>query len=131
MSIDNQNNYSQFSYLDFNSEEAMVQGADTNPVIVNYFTANGQFAASSQEVIGGSKNPGPPGITGGKIAGFIELRDVLLPASLNAIGTLGNLVANTVNAVHNNGSPFPPKTTYTSANQFSLSSATNWSGTTT
>ncbi len=61
-------------------------------------------------IVGGSDNLSRNGMKGGQIEGWINLRDVELPKSGDAIKSLAQGVAKAVNGVHNNGSTYPPKT---------------------
>ncbi len=125
--IVDQSTYAQFNYTGFASQEAMVTGEEINPVTMYYTGSNGKVSGSI-EVIGGSRNKMTPQIYGGKIAGLVELRDQFLPQARDAVSSLAKTVVENVNRIHNNGSPFPPKTKFESAQQVGLLEPTSWSG---
>lgn len=122
-----QSTYAQFNYTGIFSQEAMVQGEEIKPVTMHYTGANGRTSGSI-EVIGGSKSKMTPQIYGGKIAGLVELRDQILPGSRDAVSSLAKAVVENVNRIHNNGSPFPPKTKFESTQLVGISDPTSWSG---
>lgn len=58
------------------------------------------------------------GVTGGRVEGFIDLRDNILPNLQSQIDELAAEIRDTVNQVHNRGTPFPGMQTMTGTRNF-------------
>ncbi len=130
-SIIGRNQYAKFSYLGLSSQEQLINGAEISPVVLNYTDQKGRNYSTNISVIDGINNNNTYKLQGGKIASCAELRDVILPNSLAAVDSFSKLVVDNINALHNNASPYPPKTSYTSSNKVSLADSNLWNGTTT
>jgi flagellar hook-associated protein FlgK len=98
------NYYAQLNYTPLPSIESILQQGAAKPVTLSY--SNSCYEPIS--VIDAEQ--GINKITGGKIAGFIKLRDVILPESHSKIQSFTKTLVDEVNRIYNMGSSFPPKT---------------------
>lgn len=67
-------------------------------------------------------------ITGGKIAGLLQIRDQYMPDVMAQLDNIASSITNAVNAIHNNGSGFPPLQTFTGTTMVKGTDAQNWNG---
>lgn len=102
----------EFSYPGANPSDLLNNGKIPEITITKIAKDGGRDRVISAPtvIVGGSDNLSRNGIKGGQIEGWINLRDVELPKSGDAIKSLAQGVAKAVNGVHNNGSTYPPKT---------------------
>ncbi|WP_316354365.1 FlgK family flagellar hook-associated protein [Candidatus Trichorickettsia mobilis] len=124
--LDQTGGYAQLSYDGLLSQEAMISGASLNPVNLDWYNSADK-KLSSTEVINTS-NLAASQIAGGTISANIKLRDQILPDSKEALKSLTKTISDRVNKIHNSGSPFPPKTQFTSNKLVSLSDISSWEG---
>ncbi|WPY01070.1 flagellar hook-associated protein FlgK [Candidatus Trichorickettsia mobilis] len=124
--LDQTGGYAQLSYAGLLSQEAMIGGASLNPVNLDWYNRDNQ-KISSTEVIN-SNSLMASQIAGGAISANIKLRDQILPDSKETLTALTKTIADRVNKMHNSGSPFPPKTKFTSNKLVSLSQIGSWGG---
>ena len=99
--------YSQFSYGGVGTVDAIIENNDYPPLMINQFGRDGR-ETHSKVFIGGSDDS-TMSVSGGKWSALIDLRDKVLPEAGDKIKALGRNFADKLNAIHNNGSPFPPK----------------------
>ncbi len=116
--------YSQFSYGGVLTVDAIIENTDYPPLFINQFGGNGK-QTHSRVFIGGSDDP-TMSISGGKWAAFIDLRDKVLPQAGNTIKALGRNFSDKLNAIHNDGSPFPPKDYFESSLKVSRTEELEW-----
>jgi flagellar hook-associated protein 1 FlgK len=64
----------------------------------------------------------------GKIKGLLELRDDLIPNMLQQLDELAAKLRDSMNAIHNKGSSFPPPNVLTGTRAVSPTEAYNWEG---
>jgi flagellar hook-associated protein 1 FlgK len=104
----------EFSYAGTKSSELLTGGKIPEITITKVATEGGRdrIVSSPTAIVGGTDNPSLQGMKGGQIEGWINLRDVELPLAGDAVKSLAAAVAKAVNGVHNNGSPYPPKTSF-------------------
>lgn len=118
--------YSKLSYEGFASKEAIWAGEDPKPVnlilINNANEVSGTYEAIS------SKGLNANSLGGGKIGALIKLRDNVLKDSYAAVQQLVKAVTDGVNKVHNDGSPWPPKTKFESDIKVSGTDTLDWGG---
>ena len=120
----------EFSYPGARREDILHGGTIPEITITKLGTENGRERVLSEPkaIVGGSNNIALQGIKGGQIEGWIHLRDVELPLAGDAIKSLSAGVAKAVNDVHNNGSPYPPKTSFRGAKAVSGSQVLDLQG---
>ena len=104
----------EFSYAGTKSSELLTGGKIPEITITKVATEGGRdrIVSAPTAIVGGTDNPSLQGMKGGQIEGWINLRDVELPLAGDAVKSLSAAVAKAVNGVHNNGSPYPPKTSF-------------------
>ena len=104
----------EFSYAGTKSSELLTGGKIPEITITKVATEGGRdrIVSAPTAIVGGTDNPSLQGMKGGQIEGWINLRDVELPLAGDAVKSLAAAVAKAVNGVHNNGSPYPPKTSF-------------------
>ena len=107
----------EFSYPGAKTSDLLTSGTIPAVTITKVSTENGRdkVLSAATPIVGGSDNTSLQGMKGGQIEGWINLRDVELPLAGDAIKSLALGVAKAVNGVHNNGSPYPPKTSFRGA----------------
>ena len=67
-------------------------------------------------------------VKSGKIGGLLELRDTILPKMLNELDSLASGLRDAVNAVHNEGTAYPPPNSLTGTRAVRPGDAFEWSG---
>lgn len=107
-------NRAEFSYPGAKTSDILYGGTIPAITITKIHTENGKdrVLSAPTPIVGGSDNPVLQGMKGGQVEGWIQLRDVELPLAGDAIKSLSIGVAKSVNAIHNNGSSYPPKTIF-------------------
>ena len=119
--------YGRFNYKPLIGREAFLQEAvNIDSITMDHVASNGKVVANFKVVEGSDTSISK--VMGGKIDGYIKLRDDMLPNAGAAIANLASQVKNTINAVHNKYSPFPPQTTITSTKELLYNDYINWDG---
>jgi flagellar hook-associated protein FlgK len=67
-------------------------------------------------------------ITTGELKGLLELRDELIDDKIAVLDNLSQVITDTVNSIHNQGSGKPPNDKFVGSSLTSLSEHTRWSG---
>lgn len=116
--------YSQFSYDGVGSIDAIIENNDYPPLMITQFGRDGK-ETHSKVFIGGSDDS-TMSVSGGQWSALIDLRDKILPETGDKIKALGSNFANKLNAIHNNGSPFPPKDYFKSSIDISRGQDLEW-----
>lgn len=89
----------------------------------------GNQAAPPQDIISaGTSDTVNSLLSGGTIAGLQQVRDSILPGMLSELDMLSSSLRDTVNAISNAGTAFPPPNSLTGTRLVSASDAFNWSG---
>jgi flagellar hook-associated protein FlgK len=117
--------YAKLNYVPLPSIESMLQKDEIKPITLSY--SNSQHEPFN--VI--DTNLGINKITGGKLEGFITLRDVVLPESQSKLQSFTKTLVDEVNRIYSMGSTFPPKTKIESAKKVSFLDQINLTGKTT
>ena len=117
---------------DFYTQISYGGASGINAVIEDSFGAAHirQFGKDNKETysntfIGGSGDPTIL-IRGGKMGALVDLRDNILPNNGDKIKALGRNFADQLNAVHNNGSPYPPITRFESSISVNANETMDW-----
>jgi len=116
--------YSQFSYDGVESIDAIIENNDYPPLMITQFGRDGK-ETHSKVFIGGSDDS-TMSVSGGQWSALIDLRDKILPETGDKIKALGSNFADKLNAIHNNGSPFPPKDYFKSSIDISRGQDLEW-----
>lgn len=91
--------------LDNSRLELSYTPAGTGAYGVNYGQITAEVSASGAQV------DLTPSIQSGEIRGFLDLRDVELPAIADGLAEFASGAADALNAAHNNSTPYPPPNT--------------------
>lgn len=119
----------QIRYIASQSAEAFINNSSMNAVEVINLDANGnQIGAGLTLISAGTTGNITSTLTGGKLEGLRLVRDDVLPAMLSQLDQLAANVRDAVNAVHNDGSGFPPAASLTGTRGFTASQQTSWQG---
>lgn len=104
--------------LSLNDLEVLTLDADGNSISVplKLITANDDGTTTSS-------------LTGGKIEGLRLLRDEVFPGMLDQLDMLAANLRDAMNAIHNDGSGFPPPRSLTGTRSFVAADLHSWSGT--
>lgn len=120
--------YARFNYNNIIGREAFLQEqVVTDSITMDHLTHLGQVVANFKVVEGSDSSISK--LEGGRVSGYIKLRDDILPKAGEAVKSLTSQIMNSVNAVHNKYSPFPPKTTSTSTKELRYNDYVDWKGT--
>lgn len=120
--------YARFNYNNIIGKEAFLQDeVVTDSITMDHLTHLGQVIANFKVVEGSDSSISK--LEGGRVSGYITLRDDILPKAGEAVKSLTAQIMNSVNAVHNKYSPFPPKTTNTSTKELRYNDYIDWEGT--
>ncbi len=93
-----------------NGVDSYINGANVPSIIVKIVNGDGTILDQpTQDLVTG----GPPGtvksfVRTGKLKGLLELRDTLIPPILEQLDRLADTFSAAFNAIHNDGSGFPP-----------------------
>lgn len=122
--------YYQLDYNAASSIDDMINDIAANPINTVLVSANGTLDTdtSFELVTGGVKSEVTTTLTGGKIKGYLEIRDSLLPDVLDSLDALAQAVRDEVNVLHNNGVGFPPPTNLTGTTLVDPAATTTWTG---
>jgi len=120
--------YARFNYNNIIGKEAFLQDeVVTDSITMDHLTHLGQVIANFKVVEGSDSSISK--LEGGRVSGYITLRDDILPKAGEAVKSLTAQIMNSVNAVHNKYSPFPPKTTNSSTKELRYNDYIDWKGT--
>jgi len=116
--------YSEIRYDGVASTDAIIENTDYPSLMIHQFDRSGTETYSNV-FIGGSDDT-TMSINGGQWAALMDLRDKVLPEAGDKIKALGRNFADKLNAIHNNGSPFPPKDYFESSIEVSGTQDQEW-----
>ena len=118
-------NYTQLQYDKFgNSDQLLID--DNSAIKYNIFNKMDEIIHSGIFVQKGKSSTA--GFKGGSLEALIDLRDNVLIDAGDKIKSLGRNFAEKVNAIHNNGSTFPPKGFFKSDLEVSGRDILEWGG---
>lgn len=119
----------QLAYRPVSGVNSFVNGSAVNPLQVLSLDDNGNQVRDPDNIILGGVEKGVVSkLKGGEIQGLQELRDQLIPDVLSQLDVLASRLRDEVNAIHNDGSSFPPPTTLTGTRSVAANEAFDWSG---
>jgi flagellar hook-associated protein 1 FlgK len=120
----------QLSYNKASSVNIFTGDGTLSPLQLLSFNDSGQQIGKPVDMItGGTSDQIKNTITGGSVAALQVIRDVKFPAILDQLDQLASRLRDNVNAIHNNGSGFPPATSLTGDRQVSATDQFSWLGT--
>ena len=117
--------YAQFNYPGIQSESKIQNGIDFPPMTMTHYNVDGTKAREPIVFMGGSEDPTLE-FSGGQWGGIVELRRETLPQMVSAAKVVGRNITKAVNAIHNSGTTFPPKSRFESSMDVYGSQTFDW-----
>ncbi len=121
--VDRGASYAQFEYHAASRVESVLNGEYSN-IKIRQFNDKGKIISNSDFL--GETGNNVKKFSGGKWDGLLEIRDKIMPEVATSIEALSKNFTKKVNELHNNGSPFPPKTWLKSALSVSGTQSMEW-----
>lgn len=119
----------QLQYNPVQSANTFVEGGNINALTVLTYNSNNQPIGTPITLISGGQSENVTSrLTSGNINGLQQLRDNILPQVLSQLDELANGLRNSVNAIQNAGSGFPPAASLTGQRAVDPTALINWSG---
>jgi len=116
-------------YTPVQSADALINGAALGAVNMITTVSSGATSVNSIPLItAGKSGDVTSGVTTGTMAAFQMLRDEILPEILNQLDMMASRVRDATNAVHNQGTGFPPASTLLGERPLSAYDTYEWSG---
>lgn len=116
-------------YDRLSSVDEFINDTPTNGITVTAIDTNGNKTGSVVTLLSASNDALPvDNIPSGKLRGLIDLRDTDLPTITDQLDNFTYTFADAFNEIHNNGSGFPPPTTLTGTESFTLNDEYLFSG---
>lgn len=112
VSLISQSSFGEFDYKGFASEEDIINRSEPNTVTMSQRTLDGNISTKLDVIKFGEAAFNK--LNGGRLEGLAKVRDEILLDSYGAIQALTKGIVDALNTVHNDGSPWPPKTSFTS-----------------
>jgi flagellar hook-associated protein 1 FlgK len=124
-----EDNLFELEYSPSSSIDTLVNDIDLKAVQVYSLNSLGERVGGSQDLVSaGSKDSVTTNLVGGKIKGLLEIRDTLIPDVLDQLDNMASVVRNQINAIHNDGSAFPPVRGMTGTRLVNPTQPQNWTG---
>ncbi len=122
-------NIYQLAYSPVTSSASFGSGSNLLPLTIQRLDPDGNPVGPTANLVTG----GPVGTTtsflgGGKLQGYIQMRDTQLPNIMSQLDMLASTMVDSVNAVHNLGSGFPGANSFTGTRAVNAGDYSNWSG---
>lgn len=119
----------QISYTSALSVDDFINNTAMNPITVAEVGGDGSVSTTTQELVsGGVESAITTNLTGGKLKGLMELRDVTLPDILSQLDMLGSTLRDQVNIIHNEGTAYPPPSSLTGTRLVNPTDSNYWNG---
>ena len=119
----------EISYRPLSSVDSIVGDNSFNALSVLTLASNGDQIGSPLNLISsGTSDEVTTRITGGKLAGLQQARDVVMPEVLAELDMLASRLRDEMNRVHNLGTSYPPPTSLTGTRLVKSSQLSDWSG---
>lgn len=121
--------YHELRYSPMQSASNFITDSQLGSLSVITLDSAGNMVGRPAELIsGGTTGNVKSALSGGKIEGLRLMRDEMIPAFLDQLDQLASNLRDAVNAIHNDGSGFPPPTSLTGTRGVYASQVTTWSG---
>lgn len=119
----------ELSYIGAGSASAFSNGTAIGAINLYRLDPSGnRFGDPVELVTSGTTDTITSVLTGGKMAGLLEMRDDQIPAIIAQLDELAASIRDGVNAIHNQGSNFPGASSYTGTREINAQDFTNWTG---
>ena len=122
-------NLTQLDYTPAASAASFANNIPSGAIKVYAVDANGNKEGTGIPIVSaGVGSQVKSSITGGAIAGLLQVRDQAMPDVLSQLDNLASNVTSSVNAISNNGTGYPPPQTLTGTTLVDPTSTHAWSG---
>lgn len=119
----------QLSYRPASGIDSFINDKAVNPLQVLTLNDHGEQIRPPEDIIKGGVEGGVVSLLkSGSLQGLHDLRDTLIPEILGQLDTLAAQLRDQVNAIHNDGSGFPPAESLDGTRLVSASQGYDWSG---
>ncbi len=119
----------QLEYTPIASVDNLVNDERIDAIKVLSLDINNQPVGSPSILVsGGRASEVTSGLNAGKIQGLLELRDQLIPNVLDQLDMLASQLRDAMNALHNDGSGYPPARSLTGTRPVYRAAEYEWSG---
>lgn len=116
-------------YSKVTSLQELINDTGTNSITSQPVNAQGQLFGNIETIVSASDDSNQiDNINGGKLRALMDLRDTELPKTLDQLDNIAFTVANEFNKIHNNGSGFPPPSSFTGDELVTLNNEHFFSG---
>lgn len=122
-------NSSKLTYTPIGSLQNILNGNGFSPLQVQELDTNGNPLGNPVTLVtGGQSSTVTTSLVSGKITSLLQVRDSILPNMLSQLDQLAGTLRDSVNAITNAGSSFPPPNSYTSNRLLTASALSQYSG---
>lgn len=120
----------QLSYSPTTSKDSFINDSSLGAISVSAINRDtGEAIGTSVDLVSsGTSDQVTTSLTQGSIKGLLEIRDTIVPNFLNSLDELASNLSDAVNAIHNDGSSFPPATSLTGTRAISASQEVGFDG---
>lgn len=120
----------QLTYTPSTSVNDFTNGAPTGAITAYPVDSSGAKTGNGIQLVtaGTATNPATTVLKSGNILADLQLRDTLMPNVISQLDNIASNITSAVNAIHNDGSGYPPAQTLTGTTLVSPSTTTTWSG---
>lgn len=119
----------QLRYSQAGSVTAFTNDLNLNALqVVTFNESNQEIGTPATLISGGTAGQITSSVTSGRLAALQQVRDVRFAGVLDQLDSLASRLRDSVNAVHNNGSSFPPPAVLTGDRPVRPSDQFSWSG---
>jgi flagellar hook-associated protein FlgK len=119
----------ELSYEKLSSLQGFVENSKFNSVQIHSLNIKGERIGQPVELIsGGTSAEVTAHLSSGKLAGLLELRDTTFPNMLEQVDMLANIMRDSFNEVHNQGTGYPPAKELTGTRPVAASDRIAWEG---
>jgi len=119
----------QLSYKPAGSADSFANNSTLSALEVFRLDDKGNPVGSPKELVsGGSPDTIISSISNGKLAGLVDLRDKQIPAIVNQLDNMAQVLRDSVNAIHNSGSGYPGAQSLTGTHLLNAADYSLWNG---
>jgi flagellar hook-associated protein 1 FlgK len=97
-------------------------------ITISTLDSNGLKIGTASLTSSGTASSITSSIQGGQIAGLLNMRDSVIPNTMNQLDQMASKIRDQVNAINNAGTSFPPPHSYTGTRQVAASTTSQYSG---
>jgi flagellar hook-associated protein FlgK len=119
----------QLSYKPAGSADSFANNSTLSALEVFRLDDKGNPVGAAKNLVsGGTPDSIISSVSNGKIAGLVDLRDKQIPAIINQLDNMAQVLRDSVNAIHNSGSGYPGATSLTGTHLLNASDYSLWNG---